>query len=47
MSAYFSFALNIIYAIIFRLYFKFEIKGINPNEEDLLINNKLANINPG
>ena len=47
MSAYFSFVLNIIYAIIFRLYFKFEIKGINPNEEDLLINNKLANINPG
>ena len=47
MSAYFSFVFNIIYAIIFRLYFKFEIKGINPNEEDLLINNKLVNINPG
>ena len=46
MSAYFSCVLNIIYAILFGLYFKYQIKGINTNEAKiLLIDKKLSNIN--
>ena len=46
MSAYFCCVLNVIFAILFGLFFEYEIKGININNEtNLLIDNKLSNIN--